>query len=147
MSGIVVGVDGSPHSQKALDWALAESTLRHAPLTVLAVSPVAASAWTHASMRYEGDEDVRAQVEQATREIVDKAVSHRDPASSEQVTVQVVSGVAADELIKASESADLVVVGARGAGGFTKLMMGSVSSQVTHHALCPVVVVPGDHAR
>ena len=125
MSGIVVGVDGSPHSQKALDWALAESTLRHAPLTVLAVSPVAASAWTHASLHYGGDEDVRAQVEQATREIVDKAVTHSDPAYGQQVTVQVVSGVAADELIKASEDADLVVVGARGAGGARRAAVSS----------------------
>lgn len=146
MSGIVVGVDGSPHSLKALDWALDESALRHAPLTVLAVSPVAASAWTHAALQFEGDESSRAQVEQATKEIVDKAVAHHDP-TGQPVTVEAVSGVVSDELIKASEGADLLVVGARGAGGFAKLMMGSVSSQVTHHAHCPVVVVPGDNAR
>lgn len=53
----------------------------------------------------------------------------------------------ADELIKASEGADLLAVGARGAGGFRRLVMGSVSSQVSHHAHCPVVIVPGKDNR
>ena len=51
-------------------------------------------------------------------------------------------GFAAKELIDASHDADLVVIGSRGGGGFGRLMMGSVSSQVVNHAACPVVVVP-----
>lgn len=58
------------------------------------------------------------------------------------VTVLSVSGNAARELIEASLHADLLVVGARGGGGFASLMMGSTSSQVVHHAHCPVVVMP-----
>lgn len=143
MPGIVVGVDGSPHSQNALDWALAESALRHTALTVLAVVPVAASIWGIAGESYPSEEN-REKIHQATQEIVDKAVARH---GGQTVTVRTVDGVAADELIKASEGADLLVVGARGAGGFAKLMMGSVSSQVTHHARCPVVVVPGGNAR
>lgn len=147
MSGIVVGVDGSPHSQKALDWALAESALRHVPLTVVAVSPVAASIWGFAAQSYPADEQGREHVQQATQEIVDKAVASRAGAPAVTVTVRAVSGLPADELIKASGDADLLVVGARGVGGFAKLMMGSVSSQVSHHARCPIVVVPGDDVR
>jgi nucleotide-binding universal stress UspA family protein len=53
------------------------------------------------------------------------------------------TGDVAEELVKASQSADMLVVGSRGGGGFARLLMGSVSSQVVHHALCPVVVIPG----
>ena len=62
-----------------------------------------------------------------------------------EVTVSVATGEVAEELIKASRDADMLVVGSRGSGGFARLLMGSVSSQVTHHAACPVVVIPGTH--
>jgi len=60
-----------------------------------------------------------------------------------EVTVSVAEGDPAEELVKASRDADLLVVGSRGSGGFARLLMGSVSSQVTHHAACPVVIIPG----
>ena len=66
-----------------------------------------------------------------------------EPAPS-SVTVRAVSGIAAQELIKASTDSDLVVVGSRGGGGFARLMLGSVSTQVVSHAACPVVVIPPD---
>ena len=61
------------------------------------------------------------------------------------VTVSAINGFPAEALINASADADLVVVGTRGGGGFPHLHLGGVSSQVVHHAKCPVVVVP--HAR
>jgi nucleotide-binding universal stress UspA family protein len=59
------------------------------------------------------------------------------------VTVRAVNGFAAQELIEASRDADLLVVGSRGGGGFARMLLGSISDQVAHHAHCPVVVVPG----
>jgi nucleotide-binding universal stress UspA family protein len=147
MSGIVVGVDGSIHSQNALEWALTESALRRTPLTVIAVSPVASSIFGLSAQHYAVDEDSRAQVQKATQEMVDKAVAGDIGLSEVSVTVHAVAGLPADELIRASHGADIVVVGARGAGGFGRLVMGSVSTQVSHHAYCPVVVVPGDRAH
>jgi nucleotide-binding universal stress UspA family protein len=55
--------------------------------------------------------------------------------------VRAINGFPSKELINASRDADLLVVGSRGAGGFARLMIGSTSDQVVHHAHCPVVVV------
>jgi nucleotide-binding universal stress UspA family protein len=144
MSGIVVGVDRSDSSGNALDWAIAESAIRGAPLTVLAVSPVASNIFGYTPERYPADAESRSRVEKATQQFVDEAIARRGDASGVQITVRAVSGLPADELIRASAEADLLAVGARGSGGFARLVMGSVSSQVVHHALCPVVVVPGN---
>jgi nucleotide-binding universal stress UspA family protein len=142
MSGIVAGVDGSDNSRKALDWAINESAMRRVPLTVLAVSPVAATIYGYAPESHPADEESRTRVEKTTQHLVDDAIGRRGEAPGQQVTVRAVSGLPADELIRASADADLLVVGARGAGGFARLVMGSVSSRAVHHALCPVVVVP-----
>ncbi len=140
MPGIVVGFDGSAHSERALEWAIKEANLRHAPLTVLAVHPVAISAWTRTPITYPADEQEVERGRTAAQESVDKLASQiggERPA----VTIVAVNGVPAEELIKAGADADLLVVGSRGSGGFGRLLLGSVSSQVTHHATCPVVVV------
>jgi nucleotide-binding universal stress UspA family protein len=73
---------------------------------------------------------------------VDKVVDETGETAAD-VRVDVVTGDPAEELVKASRDADLLVVGSRGSGGFARLLMGSVSSKVTHHAACPTVVVPG----
>jgi nucleotide-binding universal stress UspA family protein len=146
MPGIIVGVDGSEHSLSALDWALNEADLRKTPLTVVTVSPIVTGIYGPGyapADYYPAEEESRAQAEKATQDLVNEAVERRGAAPAAAVTVRALSGTAADELINASADADLLVVGARGAGGFARLVMGSVSTQVTHHALCPVVVVPG----
>ena len=140
MSGIVVGVDGSAHSMKSLDWALDEAAIRKTSVRVLAVAPAATSIWGIAG-QFDPAPETQERVKSAAEEIVKEAASRH---GQQQVTVRTVSGVPADELIKASEDADLLVVGARGAGGFARLAMGSVSSQVAHHAHCPVVIVRED---
>lgn len=142
MPGIVVGFDGSAHSERSIEWALKEAALRHAPLTVLAVHPVAKSMWTRTPIIYPADASDVDKARAAARESVDKLASQIVASERPAVTVDAVNGVPAEELIKAAEDADLLVVGARGSGGFGRLRLGSVSTQVAHHALCPVVIVP-----
>jgi nucleotide-binding universal stress UspA family protein len=141
MPGILVGLDGSENSHKALEWAVKHAALEHAQLTVLAVHEVAASAWTGNPIVYPEDRPAEEKARQAAQEAVDKAISELGSGGPESVTVRAVSGQPARVLIEASGDADLVVVGSRGAGGFATLLTGSVSSKVVNHAACPVVVV------
>jgi nucleotide-binding universal stress UspA family protein len=141
MPGITVGVDGSEHSQQALGWAIREAGIRHAPLTVLVVHEVAASPWTGNPITYPADDAAAESDRQAAEKAVQKAVHDAGEPGPASVTVRAVSGLAASELVAASQDSDLVVVGARGGGGFASLLLGSVSDQLVHHAACPVVVI------
>ena len=141
MPGIVVGIDGSDNSRKALEWAVREAGLRGTSLTVLAVHQVATNYWTGAPEHYASDTPETEMVRQAAEDAVQKAVSQVGGPAPTSVTVRAVSGVPARELVAASADADLVVVGSRGGGGFARIRLGSVSSQVASHAAAPVVVI------
>jgi nucleotide-binding universal stress UspA family protein len=141
MPGITVGIDGSEHSVKALEWAIKEAAIQHSPVTVLAVHLVPKSGWTGQPITLPADIADLERARQAAEELVAKITSQLGDAQPSSVKVSAVNGFPAEELIEASRDADLIVVGSRGSGGFARLMMGSVSSQVVHHAHCPVVVV------
>lgn len=143
MPGILVGVDGSDHSERALEWAVKEAATRHAPLTVLAVHQVPAG-WMGHGVAYPEDNELVKQTKTAAQELTDKVLAGVAGGRPDAVTVEAVNGIPAQVLIRASADADLVVLGARGGGGFARLTLGSVSSQVVNHAHCPVVVVPHD---
>jgi nucleotide-binding universal stress UspA family protein len=142
MSGIVVGIDGSHNASHALDWAMAEAAMRGADLTVITVHAVPASYWTGAPVTLPGDEHRVDAVRASAEEAVSKAASALSDKQPKSVRVVAVSDFPAQTLIRASEDADLMVVGSRGGGGFGALAVGSVTSQVVHHSQCPVVVVP-----
>jgi len=145
MPGILVGVDGSHHSHRALGWAMRQAVQQHDPLTVLAVrpDPVRPATGIYWGVHsYPEDGHNLDAVRKAVQEIVDEVaaeIGERPP----EISVNVASGDPAEELIKASQDADMLVVGSRGNGGFATHLMGSVSSKVTHHADCPVVVIRG----
>jgi nucleotide-binding universal stress UspA family protein len=143
MPGITVGIDGSRNSLKALEWAMKEAALQRSPLTVLTVHEVAASQWTgHPIVQPDVDNPAQEKYRQAAEEAVAKVASELGEERPASVTVRAVTGFTAYELIDASQDSDLLVVGSRGGGGFSRLLLGSVTSQVVHHAACPVVVVP-----
>src|ERR1039457_275251 len=131
MPGIIVGVDSSDHSRHALRWAMQEAVLRHVPLTVMTVRPDPVRPATtiywglHTLPENSHNLDL---VQKAVQEFVDKAASEIGGTVPE-VTVSVATGNPAEELVKASRDADMLVVGSRGSGGFARLLMGLVSSQ------------------
>jgi nucleotide-binding universal stress UspA family protein len=143
MSGIFVGVDGSDHSRLALGWALREAARHRMPLTVISVHPKPVRPatdiyWAVPDLPADPrDDEVELNV---LRQFVDKVASETGETVPD-VSLVVETGDPAEELIKASRDADLLVVGSRGSGGFAKLLLGSVSSKVAHHAACPVIVI------
>ena len=143
MAGITVGIDGSHDAHRALEWAMREAAVRHVPLTVVTVHEVAVSGWTGQPIILPADQADLEKARQAAEETVAKAAAQLGESQPASVTVRAVNGFPAQELIEASRDADLLVVGSRGGGGFARLMLGSISQKVVHHAHCPVVVVPG----
>jgi nucleotide-binding universal stress UspA family protein len=142
MSGwntIVVGVDGSPGSRKALTWAAAEAADHGAGLTVLNV-------WEHTLMPPAGSVSVSERYvpdpsQRTTDDLLQVIKEELGEEPPVLVQAHVRQGRPAKVLIEESSNADLLVVGNRGHGGFAGLVLGSVSQHVAAYAKCPVTVV------
>jgi nucleotide-binding universal stress UspA family protein len=136
---IVVGVDYSPASHAALQWALETASRHHAAVIVVHVPEMTKSGFhvlgpTGPKLEHE----IRERSRHLLEEIVDlAAVSHPDVAVSHRL-----AEAAPGRLIEESQTAEMVVVGNRGFGGFTGLVVGSTALRLAAHAHCPVVVVP-----
>ncbi len=141
MGRIVVGLDSSAESARALKWALDEARLRGAELHLVHAYPTPELVALPAVVTLPSDDELRA----AAGEVIDEQLAK--VGGSEEVTLRttVRSGGAAAVLCEVAEGADLLVVGARGLGGFRGLLLGSVTHQVVAHAPCPVVVTVPEH--
>ena len=142
MSGILVGVDGSDHSQRALEWAAREAAYRQTSLTVLAVHQ-AVHGWA-GSLRFQDDDAQVQKVAEAAKAETEKVLGGLGDSRPESVTVRAVHGYPAEELIKAGADADMIVLGTSGVGGWSAQLIGSVATKVVHHATAPVLIVPMD---
>ncbi len=132
---IVVGVDGSRESWLALDWAIDEARLRRGRVRIV-------TGWElpTATVGLEVPAGGRDACERVAQRIQRRALSAVSVEGVE-VTRDVQEGSASAVILEAADDADLLVVGSRGNGGFTRLLLGSVSNQVAHHARCPVLIV------
>jgi nucleotide-binding universal stress UspA family protein len=162
---IVVGVDASPGARRALAWAAAEARLRQAVLQVVHAyhaKDVAAPVYFGSQHTYDADVGAaggprpeltasvqrREAIEAAVRSQADELLATLLGALGETVSgVEVQQTVVEDRhpaeaLVRLSVDAELLVVGSRGRGGFSELLLGSVSHAAVLHAVCPVVVVP-----
>jgi nucleotide-binding universal stress UspA family protein len=138
--GVVVGVDGSPGSKFAVQWAARDAELRNVPLTLVHVVPATAGTWVESSLVPEW---MRGQRERG-RQVIDEALKiagescQRGPA---QIDCEMPSGIAVPALVDLSKDADLVVVGCLGTGTLRGRHLGSVSFGLVYHAHCPVAVI------
>lgn len=130
---IVVGVDGSPASLDALRWAAHQAELTGASLE-------AVTSWSYPTT-YGFPVIANIDWEQGARTVLDQAIADALGEAGHVVVRRVAEGHPARLLADLSVGADLLVVGSRGHGGFTGLLLGSVSEHVVTHAPCPVVVV------
>ena len=136
---IVVGVDGSPSSIKALQWALGQAEATGATIEAVHSWDVPVNYGAVAVMM-PSEEFVRG-ARAALDEAIEEATGGESVVPIERLVVE---GHAAGVLLERSEGAELVVMGTRGHGGFVGALLGSVTQHVIHHASCPVVVVPHD---
>jgi len=132
---IVVGVDGSRASARALDWAIAEASRSRGALHLV-------SAWVFPMALGYAFTSTVAEVEKTAQDVIDHAIAHvHEVAPDLAVTGETTEQMPGAALVAASAGADLLVVGSRGRGGFEGLLMGSVSQHCARHAACSVAVV------
>ena len=137
MSGrMIVGIDGSKESRSALQWALAEAALRDAHLRVVGVVDTRMQPVVPLARQLETD-----LIDAMTRQVQDAVNDAKHGDSAIDIEQEVRAGQPASELIQLSDDADLLVVGRRGHSALAGLLMGSVATQVSAQANCPVVVV------
>jgi nucleotide-binding universal stress UspA family protein len=144
MDGIVVGVDRSPGSVAALDWALAAALRRRLPVTVV-------RAWTAPTYGLYGPAGVamadsvdklRDNALSEAEEMVGDAVARLPGSEDLRIAKVALMGGAAQVLRDAAGGTQMIAVGSRGAGALSRAVLGSVSSSVLHHATAPVAIVP-----
>lgn len=143
---IVVGLDGSDASKEALLWALAEARLRRTGIKVVraweypfvppAMDPFPAGPVAEVGGELD-TEGLRRNHETRLAALVSELAGESPDVEIELVVVE---GHPAEVLVEAAEGAELLVVGSRGHGGFTGLLLGSVSQAAAQHARCPVVI-------
>lgn len=144
MGRIVVGVDGSEGAVRGLRWALDEARLRDALVELVHGYPRLEHTYPNpeAVLTPErGSFATEDEVRRAKRTILEECLERAGDDGEVEVRYTVRAGGPTDVLCRAAEGAELLVVGARGLGGFRGLLLGSVSQQVIAHSPCPVVIV------
>jgi nucleotide-binding universal stress UspA family protein len=136
---VLVGVDGSPPSLAALDWAAAYAKVHGLRLHLVCAYSVPTFTAAALDGGYAALDDTA--IAEGARAVLDEALARIEPTGL-RATSAVATGDAAAVLVELSREAALAVVGTRGRGGFAERLLGTVSSALPAHAHCPTVVVP-----
>ena len=137
--GIVVGVDGSPTSSAAIDFAFAQAQARNTTLTAVLAwhDPVRTGPGDMLPLVY----DLDSLEQEAAALLAESIAGHSETYPDVLVKQELVRGHADEVLVDAGRTAELLVVGSRGRGAFRGLLLGSTSRSLVHNAPCPVAVV------
>lgn len=138
-TGIVVGVDGSDHGYCALIWAAQEAQKRQRPLNLITAYsvPIFAASGLDGGFATVDDDVIRQGAEAVLRQAQERLAEY-----DVEYDCRIENGDASSVLLEASRTAELLVFGSRGRGGFVGRLLGSVSSALPGHAYCPTVTVP-----
>jgi len=139
---VVAGTDGSAESLRAVDWAAREAVLHGLPLRIVSAAALLPRMAEHQREAVSGLDTVSDTLrKERDRALAAAAERVRAAAPELLIDVDELTGAPAQALTEAGSGASMLVVGARGIGAFTALILGSVSQYVSAHATCPVVVV------
>ena len=143
--GIIVGIDGSPESDAAVNWAAHDAAIRGLPLTVVHVEGPAAATWSQAPVLEEspGEQQVEG------RSLLAHASTIARDAIGDTAQIHIngellSSSAPVPSLVEQSKDAELIVVGSRGRGALSRSVIGSVSAGLIRHAHCPVALIRHD---
>jgi nucleotide-binding universal stress UspA family protein len=139
---VVVGVDGSPESSAAIEFAMQEATRRQASLRVIAAAQLP-EYWTiaYGTADLPSPDEVIADTKRIARQTLDEVVTAHPELAAAEFDVEAIAGSPGPVLVEASEGADLLVLGHRGRGSLRSALLGSVGLHCVLHATCPVTVV------
>lgn len=140
-SGILVGVDGSAESDAAIRWATHEAVMRRAAMTLVhVVAPLAAS-WPMGPVYADITEWQRNNARHVLGQALKTLEATVSASQLPDVHTETLNSSVVPTLVRASENQQMIVVGSRGSGALGRLLLGSVSTGLVHHASCPVAVI------
>jgi nucleotide-binding universal stress UspA family protein len=135
---VVAGVDGSEESLRAVEWAALEARRHRAPLRIVSVADLLPRMRCHPR----GPEAVAVRLQGESGRALEEAITRsREIAPGQLIDVDLLTGPPAVAVTQSGSGALMLVVGARGSGGFAAMALGSVSRYAAMHARCPVVVI------
>lgn len=146
--GVLAACDGSDGSLWALDRAMTEAELFGLPLYVLAVVNPSPAGYPPGMVDLvrQGIDLLVASMADGLRRAVETVQAARERPYGGELVLHVVLGSIIEVLLAATAGQHTLVIGTRGNGGFSRLLLGSVSTAAVHHASCPVLVVPAPSA-
>ncbi|WP_431768052.1 universal stress protein [Mycobacterium mantenii] len=142
--GILVCVDGSAASDAAVAWATREAIMRGLPITVMHVVAPVVVGWPVGQLYADMPEWQRESAQQVVDQACKTVTANLNGAKQPEIRTETIYSSVVPTLIEASRDASIIVAGSQGLGALGRLLLGSVTARLLHHAHCPVAVIHSD---